>query len=408
MPSVDESQFAPTPPPAAGGLLTVMAIFGTRSEAIKMAPIVRQLQSRGDGVKAVVCVMTQHRDLLDQILADFDLQPDFDLDLMRPDQGLPELTSSVLLETTRVLRQTKPDFVLVQGATTTAMAATLAAFYQRLPVGHVEAGLRANGISPPSPEESNRRVISTLATLHFAPTASAEQALVSAGVAPGSIHRTGNTGVDALQLILRSSRAPAWLAPIPGRKVVLVTAHRRENLGQPLEEICAAISELVERYPDVEVVFPVHPDPMVTATVRRILGWRPRVRLIDPLDYISFVYLMSKAYLVLTDSGGVQEEAPMLGKPVLILRNQTDRPEGVTAGAARLVGHSRDEILSAAGELLTNDAAYRKMSRRRNLYGDGHAAERIVDLVLGHLGSRQHAPSLAPAPEFELAAAAPR
>ncbi len=404
MPPLYERHPAPAPP-TEGRPLTVLTVFGTRPEAVKMAPIIRELQSRGDGVKPIVCVTAQHRDLLDQVLADFDIQPNCDLDLMRPDQGLPELTSRVLLEMSRVLCETKPDFVLVQGDTTTAMAAALAAFYQQIPVGHVEAGLRTGDIYSPFPEEVNRRAISTFATLHFAPTPRAEQALLASGVAPAAIYQTGNTVVDALHMILRSSRAPAWCTPAPGRKVVLVTAHRRENFGEPLREICSAISELVERHEDVEVVYPVHPNPNVTATVRQMLGWRPRVRLIDPLDYISFVHLMANSHLVLTDSGGVQEEAPMLGKPVLILRNETERPEGVEAGSAKLVGHSKEAILSAASELLTNDAAYKAMSRRRNLYGDGRSAERIVDLVLGHLGFRQQTSRLATVAQPELAAA---
>ncbi|MBI5948841.1 MAG: UDP-N-acetylglucosamine 2-epimerase (non-hydrolyzing) [Chloroflexi bacterium] len=377
------------PPVAERRRLTVMTVFGTRAEAVKMAPIVRELHSRGGAVRALVCVTAEQRDLLDQVLADFGIQPDRDLDLARAEQTLPELTARVLLETSRTLGEAKPDFVLVQGGTTTAMAAALAAFDEHIPVGHVEAGLRAADVSSPFPEEMNRRAISTLATLHFAPTARAEQALLASGVAPAAVHQTGNTVADALQQILRSSRAPAWCAPAAGRKLVVVTAHRRENFGEPLREICAAILELVERHTDVEVVFPVHPDPSVTVTVRRMLGWRDRIRLIDPLDYISFVHLVAGAYLVLTDSGGVQEEAPMLGKPVLVLREETDRPEGIEAGAAKLVGHSRAAILAAAGKLLTNESGYKAMARPRDLYGDGRAAERIVDLVLGHLGVRQ-------------------
>ncbi len=363
-------------------MLKVMSVFGTRPEAIKMAPVVAELQRRGPQVHSVVCVTAQHREMLDQVLGVFGIQPDHDLDLMRPNQSLPELTSRVLLETTRVLREARPDVVLVQGDTTTAMAAALAAFYERIPVGHVEAGLRTNDRYYPFPEEINRRLIGPIATFHFAPTERAMAALRANGVPEDDLFLTGNTVVDALQRITGSVQAPVMPYPAPGRRLVLVTAHRRENFGEPMARVFSAIRRLSAAFADVEFVYPVHPNPNVAAAAREALGATERVHLIPPLDYVAFTHLLAKCHLVLTDSGGVQEEAPALGKPALVLRNETERPEGVEAGVALLVGTDEERIVAEASLLLSDGEAYRRMSQSRSLYGDGNAASRIVEILI--------------------------
>jgi UDP-N-acetylglucosamine 2-epimerase len=362
-------------------MLRVLTIFGTRPEAIKMAPVVAELRRRA-GVTCGVAVTAQHRQMLDQMLAVFDLQADDDLDLMRPDQDLADLTASVITTVTDLLVKRRPDVVLVQGDTTTAMAAALAAFYRRIAVGHVEAGLRTNDVYYPFPEEVNRRLIAGVATYHFAPTLSAQQALVREGVPLQRIYHTGNPVVDALRHILERHAAPQLPIAVNGRRLVLLTAHRRENFGRPLEQVCAAVRELVRRHADIEVVYPVHPNPNVRSVVGRSLGGLERVHLLEPLDYVSMVHLMQRAHLILTDSGGVQEEAPILGRPVLVLRDETERPEGVAAGVAQLVGTDPPRIVAAASLLLSDAAAYRQRARRVNLYGDGRAARRIVTVLV--------------------------
>ncbi|RIL01778.1 UDP-N-acetylglucosamine 2-epimerase (non-hydrolyzing) [bacterium] len=367
--------------------MRVMVVFGTRPEAIKMAPLVKELQRRGDAIRPIVCVTAQHRDMLDQVLGVFGIEPDHDLDLMRPDQTLPDLTARVLQETTRVLQLEQPDVVLVQGDTTTAMATALAAFYQRIPVGHVEAGLRTDNRYYPFPEEINRRLVTPIASFHFAPTQTALDALHASGVAAGEAFLTGNTVVDALLHIIEGTAAPEASYPAPGRRLVLVTAHRRENFGEPLRAICRAVRRVSVAVTDVDIVYPVHPNPNVAAVAREELDGFERVHLVPPLDYLEFVHLLNRSSIVLTDSGGVQEEAPALGKPVLVLRNETERPEGVAAGVAELVGPNEEAIVQRSVALLSDPAEYARMSQARSLYGDGTASQQIAGIILERLGA---------------------
>jgi UDP-N-acetylglucosamine 2-epimerase len=366
-------------------MLKALTVFGTRPEAIKMAPVVKEFQKFPDRVQAVVCVTGQHRTMLDQVLQIFGIVPDFDLDLMTENQSLSVLTAQALEGVCRVIAQVKPDVVLVQGDTTTAMASALAAFYQKIPLGHIEAGLRTYDPYTPFPEEMNRRLISTLTTFHFAPTETAAKALRAEGVPPARIFLTGNTVVDALQATSRW-HGSCQLPRIPGsRKLILVTAHRRESFGDPIEEICSALKKLVQRNSDVEILYPVHLNPNIHEPVYRILGSEERIHLTPPLPYADFVLAMNRAYLILTDSGGIQEEAPALGKPVLVLRQQTERPEAVEAGAVKIVGTDRDRIISESELLLRDAAEYERRSRKVSPYGDGHAAERIVGILLERL-----------------------
>ena len=360
--------------------LRVLTIFGTRPEAIKMAPVVRQLE-RTPGVEALVCVTAQHREMLDQVLDLFGVIPDIDLDLMSPGQSLAELTARVFTHLDPVLRDLKPDWVLVQGDTTTVMAAALLAYYHRIKVGHVEAGLRTGDKFQPFPEEINRRVAGVVADVHFAPTEWARGNLLRENVPDEQIVVTGNPVIDALYWVAEQSAPPL---PVPdGPRLVLVTAHRRENFGAPLENICRAIAALAEHYNgDVHFVYPVHLNPNVKGTVDELLGNREHVTLLPPLDYLPLVHLMKRSALVLTDSGGIQEEAPALGVPTLVLRNTTERPEGVEAGTLKVVGTDTDAILRETRRLLDDPAAHAAMSGAKNPYGDGRAAERIVRAVL--------------------------
>ena len=373
--------------------LRVLSIFGTRPEAVKMAPVIGRLAAE-PRVESVVCVTAQHREMLDQVLDLFSIRPDFDLDLMRPDQPLADLTAALFTGLDPVLHQVRPDWVLIQGDTTSAMAASLLAYYHRARVGHVEAGLRTGDKWQPFPEEINRRVAGTIADLHFAPTDWARQNLLHEGVPPERVIVTGNPVIDALQDVAARpydvTRGP--LAAIPWeRRVILVTAHRRENFGRPLENIFTALRTLAETYPkDVHLVYPVHLNPNVRGPAHRLLGNLPNVSLIEPLDYLPMVHLMKRAYLVVTDSGGLQEEAPALGTPVLVLREVTERPEAIEAGTARLVGTDPATILSETRRLLDDPAARQAMAHAANPYGDGHAAERIVKALVqapGHLGA---------------------
>ncbi len=366
--------------------LRILSVFGTRPEAIKMAPIVREL-ARTPGVESKICVTAQHRQMLDQVLELFEITPDIDLDLMRPGQSLAELTARVFTHLDPVLRDLQPDWVLVQGDTSTVMAAALLAYYHRIKVGHVEAGLRTGDKFQPFPEEINRRVAGVVADLHFAPTEWARQNLLRENVPEEQIVVTGNPVIDALQ----------WVAAQPfdvrdlnlqlsaNQRLVLVTAHRRENFGAPLENICRAIRELAENYAgDVHFVYPVHLNPNVRGPVHRLLGDQPHVTLLPPLDYLPLVHLMKLATLVLTDSGGIQEEAPGLGVPTLVLRNTTERPEGVEAGTLKLVGTDAAVIVRETRRLLDDPRAHAAMSGAKNPYGDGHAAERIVATILSY------------------------
>ncbi|MFQ5796096.1 MAG: non-hydrolyzing UDP-N-acetylglucosamine 2-epimerase [Candidatus Bipolaricaulia bacterium] len=381
--------------------MRVLTVFGTRPEAIKMAPVVRELENHPDRIKSAVCVTAQHREMLDQVLDLFDIQPDIDLDLMQPDQILPELTAQVVSAMTRILDRERPDRILIQGDTTTVMATALAAFYLKIPVGHVEAGLRTQDRYNPFPEEINRRIVSTLASYHFAPTPAAGQTLLGEGVDPNTIFVTGNTVVDALYWILKrplSEQSKKLLQDLgltdpdsvgavehPVR-LILVTAHRRESFGHPFESLCRGLRVVVERNPDVLLVYPVHLNPRVRDPVQRILSGHQRIRLIEPLPYEPFVRLMNASYLVLTDSGGIQEEAPVLGKPVLVLRQETERSEAIAAGVAKLVGTDEERIVAETERLLHNEAAYQAMVKAESLFGDGHAARRIVKVLLKLVG----------------------
>ncbi|HYP83627.1 non-hydrolyzing UDP-N-acetylglucosamine 2-epimerase [Variovorax sp.] len=365
--------------------LKVLCVFGTRPEAIKMAPLVLALKADAR-FACRLCVTAQHREMLDQVLALFGLVPDDDLDLMRAGQSLAGLSARALEALDAVLERDAPDVVLVHGDTTTSFVAGLAAFYRRIPVGHVEAGLRTGNLYAPWPEEFNRRVTGIVAQLHFAPTQRAADALLGEGVPAARIAITGNTVIDALKLVsqrldedtaLAARQAAALPALAPGRRLILVTGHRRENFGDGFEQICAALATLADR-PDVQIVYPVHLNPNVQAPVRALLSGRPNVHLIEPQDYLPFVWLLKQCHLVLTDSGGLQEEAPVLGKPVLVMRETTERPEAIEAGTAALVGADCPRIVAAVNELLDDAAAYRRMAQAHNPYGDGTAALQIT------------------------------
>ncbi|MEQ8195480.1 MAG: UDP-N-acetylglucosamine 2-epimerase (non-hydrolyzing) [Rhodospirillales bacterium] len=373
--------------------LRVLSIFGTRPEAIKMAPVVLCL-AETPGIDSMVCVTAQHRSMLDQVLDLFAIDPDADLDVMKPGQDLTHITTEVLIGVGRILDEMKPGRVLVHGDTTTTFAAALAAFYRRIPVGHVEAGLRTGNRYAPFPEEINRTLTDGLADLYFAPTETARANLCREGAPEDRIVVTGNTVIDALfHMTARLKNEPALGKDIAGRfdfldpakKLILVTGHRRENFGQGFENICAALAELGSR-PDVQIVYPVHLNPNVREPVRRILGAVPNVHLIEPAEYLPFVFLMSKAHIVVTDSGGIQEEAPSLGKPVLVMREVTERPEAVEAGTVKLVGTDSAVIVATAAALLDDEKAYEAMSRAHNPYGDGEASPRIRDAILREHG----------------------
>jgi len=367
---------------------TILTIFGTRPEAIKLAPVIQQLRADPERFNCVVGVTAQHREMLDQVLTLFDISPHFDLDIMRPDQTLFDVTTRAMSGLQPVLEQARPDLVLVQGDTTTAFIAALAAYYLKIRIGHVEAGLRTGDKYQPFPEEINRRLISALADLNFAPTEQARQNLLQEGIPDSRIFVTGNTVIDALLSTAREAHVfaepPLSRMDFQSQRVILVTAHRRENFGQPIANICAAIRQIMAELPDVEVVFSVHRNPNVRGVVTEMLGGMPRVHLIEPLDYAPFVHLMVRCALILTDSGGIQEEAPSLGKPVLVLRNVTERPEGVLAGTLRMVGTHTDKIVETALHLLTNSQAYAAMARASNPYGDGKASLRIASLLREH------------------------
>ncbi len=372
----------------------IMLVFGTRPEAIKMAPLYHALKAQPDEFETVLCVTAQHRQMLDQVLNVFDMKPDIDLNLMTPGQDLFDVTAAVLKGMRDVLKAHKPDALLVHGDTTTTLAAAMAGFYSGVPVGHVEAGLRTHDLQAPFPEEFNRQVASKLTKWHFAPTEFSQSNLLAEGVPQSSITVTGNTVIDALFWVLgrieedqaRRQGLVAFLTEQlgfdwQGQRFVLMTGHRRENFGDGFLQICHALKELAARYPAVRFVYPVHLNPNVQQPVNAILADVPNVHLIAPLDYEPFVYLLKHSHIVLTDSGGIQEEAPSLGKPVLVMRDVTERPEAVTAGTVRLVGADRCRIVSSVSELLDNDACYTVMARAHNPYGEGKACARIVSIL---------------------------
>ena len=366
-------------------LQRIAIIIGTRPEAIKMAPVIQALKKRSNEIEVVVIVTGQHRQMLDQVLTLFQISPDVDLDLMRQNQTLVDLTSGVLTTIAGVLEEVRPNILLVQGDTTTVFAASVAAFYLKIPVGHVEAGLRSHDAYNPFPEEINRRLTTVLADIHFAPTAGSRAELLHEGVPEKKIVVTGNTVVDALSTILANpfdfENTPLAGIPFDGHRILLVTSHRRESWGHELENICLALRDLVERFKDLLVVYPVHMNPNVRKTVMTILAGVDRIYLTEPLDYLTFLNLMRRSHLILTDSGGVQEEAPTLGKPLLVLRKLTERPEAFQAGMSKVVGTSHDSIIREASRLLDDQVAYNAMASGHNPFGDGHAAERIAEVL---------------------------
>lgn len=374
----------------------MMLVFGTRPEAIKMAPLVKEFQKYPEKFKTIVCVTGQHREMLDQVLRIFDIQPDYDLNIMKQGQDLYDVTAKVLIGMRDVLKETQPDIVLVHGDTTTSTAAALAAFYQQIPVGHVEAGLRTHNIYSPWPEEMNRQITGRITTYHFAPTSLSKDNLLQEGVAGEQIIVTGNTVIDALYMVVEKIKNDGILSCelekvlkasgydisrlSDGKKLVLITGHRRENFGDGFISMCKAIKSLSEKYPEVDFVYPMHLNPNVRKPIHEVFGKSQRANLffIEPLEYLSFVYLMEKAAIVLTDSGGIQEEAPGLGKPVLVMRDTTERPEALAAGTVKLVGTNYDKIVNEVSGLLDSQEYYEKMSKAINPYGDGKACSRIV------------------------------
>jgi UDP-N-acetylglucosamine 2-epimerase (non-hydrolysing) len=365
----------------------ILTVFGTRPEAIKMAPVIKELERYPDEIQSVVCVTAQHREMLDQVLSIFDVRPDYDLDIMLPDQTLSQLTANILTRLDQVLARERPDWLLVQGDTTTVMVASLVAYYHCVQVGHVEAGLRTGDKFQPFPEEINRRIADVVSDLYFAPTQTNRHNLLQEGVSESDILVTGNTVIDALQSVVARARRRVqeeWEPCLNGQRLLLVTAHRRENFGPPLQDICHALARIAqEHFSDVHILYPVHLNPNVQEPVHAILGKVPNITLTQPLDYETFVGLMDRAYLILTDSGGLQEEAPGLGKPVLVLREVTERQEAVVAGTVKLVGTSCQRIVEEAAALLENHVAYERMAQAVNPYGDGRAGQRIVATLRG-------------------------
>ena len=362
-------------------MIKVMSVFGTRPEAIKMAPLVKELEKRNN-MESVVCVTAQHRQMLDQVLEAFRIRPDYDLNIMKHGQTLSDITTAALQGMEGVIRETKPDIVLVHGDTTTAFAAALAAFYQQVPIGHVEAGLRTYDKYSPFPEEMNRQMVDRMADLFFAPTEMSRKNLLQENIPGEKIWVTGNTAIDALETTVRIGYFHPeidWVKE--GERLILLTSHRRENLGEPMENIFRAVRRVAENYPTVKVIYPIHMNPVVRRIAGEILSGCDRIRLIEPLEVFDFHNFIDRSDLVLTDSGGIQEEAPSLGKPVLVLRDTTERPEGVSAGTLKLVGTREEDIYRETVRLLTDREEYEKMSRASNPYGDGHASERIADAI---------------------------
>ncbi|MCG8709778.1 UDP-N-acetylglucosamine 2-epimerase (non-hydrolyzing) [Brenneria sp. 4F2] len=380
--------------------MKVLTVFGTRPEAIKMAPLVR-VMAQDEAFESRICVTAQHREMLDQVLRLFDITPDYDLNIMQPGQSLSEISSRILRGLEPVMAEFKPDLVLVHGDTTTTLTASLAAFYQRIPVGHVEAGLRTGNLYSPWPEEANRKLTGHLAMFHFAPTENARQNLLREHLSDRYISVTGNTVIDALFWVrdrivndaaLGRSLDEKYAFLDASKKLILVTGHRRESFGGGFERICSALADIARRHPEAQIVYPVHLNPNVSEPVNRILSDIDNVMLIAPQDYLPFVYLMNRSYMILTDSGGIQEEAPSLGKPVLVMRDTTERPEAVASGTVRLVGTDVVNIVDSVSQLLMDENEYQTMSRAHNPYGDGHACQRIVDAIKNYQKNHQVTP----------------
>lgn len=362
-------------------MIKVMTVFGTRPEAIKMAPLVKELKSRKQ-IECIVCVTAQHRQMLDQVLEVFDITPDYDLNIMKQGQTLADITSRALTGLQEVILKEKPNIVLVHGDTTTTFAGALASFYAQTDIGHVEAGLRTWDKYSPYPEEMNRQMVGVLADMHFAPTENSKKSLLSEGKSQENIFVTGNTAIDALSTTVKQNYSHEVFTWLGDSKLILLTAHRRENLGEPMRHMFRAIKRIVQEFPDVKVVYPVHLNPRVREVADEILGNDDRIKLIEPLEVIDFHNFIAKSHIILTDSGGIQEEAPSLGKPVLVLRDTTERPEGIAAGTLKLVGTNEETIYNETKKLLTDKDEYEKMSKASNPYGDGKASQRIVDAII--------------------------
>ena len=360
----------------------IMLVFGTRPEAIKMCPLVNELKTR-ESIKTVVCVTGQHREMLDQVLKTFKVVPDYDLSIMKEKQTLFDVTTNILNKIKEVLEVEKPDVVLVHGDTSTTFVTALACFYLQIPVGHVEAGLRTHNIYSPYPEEFNRQAVSIIAKYNFAPTELAKQNLINENRGSDNIYVTGNTAIDALKTTVRKDYTHPMLEWAKGSRLIMITAHRRENLGEPMKHMFNAIKRIINEHPDIKAIYPIHMNPIVRETANSILAGNDRIRIIEPLEVVDFHNFLNASYLILTDSGGIQEEAPSLGKPVLVMRDTTERPEGIAAGTLKLVGTNEETIYNAFNQLLTNQNEYDKMSKASNPYGDGKASKRIADILEG-------------------------
>ncbi len=367
--------------------IKVMTVFGTRPEAIKMAPLVKELKKREE-IECIVCVTAQHRQMLDQVLNAFQIKPDYDLNIMQQGQTLSDITSRALKGLEDVIKQNKPDIVLVHGDTTTTFAGALAAYYNQVDIGHVEAGLRTWNKYSPYPEEMNRQMVGVLADMHFAPTENSKKTLLQEGKKEENIYVTGNTAIDALSTTVNPNYTHKELEWVGNSRLILVTAHRRENLGEPMRGMFKAIKRILDEFEDVKVIYPVHLNPKVREVANEVLGDNEKVKLIEPLEVLDFHNFLNKAYLILTDSGGIQEEAPSLGKPVLVLRDTTERPEGIAAGTLKLAGTEEENIYKLTKELLENKEEYEKMSKASNPYGDGFASKRIADAIIEKYGKR--------------------
>lgn len=357
-----------------------MLVFGTRPEAIKMCPLVKELKNRKN-IETFVCVTGQHRQMLDVVLQAFDVVPDYDLSIMKQGQTLFDITNNILNSIKKVLEEVNPDIVLVHGDTSTSFVTSLACFYMQIPLGHVEAGLRTYNINSPYPEEFNRQAISIISTLNFAPTELSKNNLIREGKSPKTIYVTGNTAIDALKTTVRNEYKNKWLDWARDSKLIMITAHRRENLGEPMRHMFNAIKKIINEHPDVKAIYPIHMNPIVRKTADEILGDCDRIKIIEPLDVIDFHNFLARCHLILTDSGGIQEEAPSLGKPVLVMRDTTERPEGIQAGTLKLVGTSEDTIYKEFKMLLENQVEYNKMAHASNPYGDGTACKQIADIL---------------------------
>lgn len=369
-------------------MIKVMSIFGTRPEAIKMAPLVKELEKR-ENIESIVCVTAQHREMLDQVLETFDIKPDYDLNIMKQGQTLGDVTTRALTGLEEVIKEARPDIVLVHGDTTTTFAGALAAFYNQVAIGHVEAGLRTDNKYSPYPEEMNRQMVDRLSDMYFAPTEISKTNLLKENIDESKIYITGNTAIDAMSTTVDKNYTHKELEWIkPGERMILLTAHRRENLGEPMRHIFKAIKRIVDEFDDVKVIYPIHMNPKVREVANEVFDGDDKVKLIEPLEVFDFHNFQNKSYIILTDSGGIQEEAPSLGKPVLVLRDTTERPEGISAGTLKLVGTDEDIIYEETKRLLTDSKDYERMSKASNPYGDGHASERIVDAIVEYFNEK--------------------